>query len=87
MTTSTAFIKNRSQAIKLPTALRLPDNVMRVDVHSRGCERVIATLGQTWDSFFLSGPQVADGFMSERASQNVRRCDAGSLAIGQLGGG
>jgi len=70
MTTSTVFTNNRSQAIRLPAELRLPDHVKRVDVRARGCERVIAPLGQTWDSFFLNGPQAADDFMSERASQD-----------------
>ncbi len=70
MTASTVFTNNRSQAIRLPAALRLPDNVKRVDVRSRGCERVIAPLGQTWDSFFLDGPKVADDFMQTRASQD-----------------
>ena len=69
MTTTTVFMNNRSQAIRLPAEMRLPDNVKRVDVRARGCERIIAPLGQTWDSFFLSGPEVADDFMDERASQ------------------
>lgn len=70
MTASTVFINNRSQAIRLPAALRLPDNVKRVDVRASGCERIIAPLGQTWDSFFLNGPRVADDFMQARASQD-----------------
>lgn len=69
MTASTVFINNRSQAIRLPAALRLPDNVKRVDVRARGCERIIAPLGHTWDSFFLDSPAVADDFMAQRASQ------------------
>ncbi len=69
MTASTVFINNRSQAIRLPAALRLPDNVKRVDVRARGCERVIAPLGHTWDSFFVDSPAVADDFMANRATQ------------------
>ena len=71
MTTTTVFTNNRSQAIRLPAELRLPDNVKRVDVRARGCERIIAPLGQTWDSFFLNGPQVADDFMETRARLEV----------------
>ena len=41
-----------------------------MDVRARGCERVIAPVGQTWDSFFLNGPQAADDFMETRASQD-----------------
>lgn len=70
MTATTVFINNRSQAIRLPAELRLPDNVKRVDVRARGCERIIAPLGQTWDSFFLGEPKVADDFMETRASQD-----------------
>ncbi|MBK5256467.1 MAG: antitoxin [Vicinamibacteria bacterium] len=70
MTATTVFINNRSQAIRLPAELRLPDNVKRVDVRARGCERIIAPLGQTWDSFFLDGPKVSDDFMETRASQD-----------------
>ncbi len=69
MTSTTVFTNNRSQAIRLPAELRLPDNVKRVDVRARGCERIIAPLGQTWDSFFLDAPPVADDFLEARASQ------------------
>ena len=69
MTATTVFTNNRSQAIRLPANLRLPDTVKRVDIRSRGCERIIAPLGQTWDSFFLDSPQVADDFLETRASQ------------------
>jgi len=54
----------------------LPDNVKRVDVRARGRERIIAPLGQTWDSFFLDGPQVADDFLDERASQDQPERDS-----------
>lgn len=70
MTATTVFTNNRSQAIRLPAELRLPERVKRVDVRARGCERIIAPLGQTWDSFFLDGPQVADDFLETRASQD-----------------
>jgi len=69
MTGTSVFTNNRSQAIQLPAELRLPDDVKRVDVRARGHERIIAPLGQTWTSFFLDGPQVADDFLNERASQ------------------
>lgn len=76
MTMTTVFTNNRSQAIRIPAELRLPDNIKRVDVRARGCERIIAPLGQTWDSFFLDSPQVADDFMETRASQDQPERDA-----------
>lgn len=69
MTTSTVFINNRSQAVRLPAELRLPDNVKQVSVRARGNERIIAPLSEAWDSFFVNGPEVSGDFMQERASQ------------------
>jgi antitoxin VapB len=69
MTTTTVFTNNRSQAIRLPAEMRLPEGVKRVDVRVRGCERIIAPVGQSWDSFFLDSPAVADDFLEARASQ------------------
>lgn len=69
MVATTLFINNRTQAVRLPAELRLPSDVKRVDVRARGNERIIAPLGQSWDSFFKDGPQATDDFMAERASQ------------------
>ncbi len=70
MASSTVFINNRTQAVRLPAELRLPDDVKRVDVRARGNERIISPLGQSWDSFFLNGLSVSEDFMEERATQN-----------------
>jgi antitoxin VapB len=69
MTTTTVFINNRSQAVRLPAEMRLPEGVKRVEVRARGLERIIVPVGHQWDSFFIDGPQVADDFMESRASQ------------------
>ena len=69
MTISTVFINNRTQAVRLPSELRLPESVKRVQVRAIGNERIISPVESTWDSFFLSGPQVSADFMPERASQ------------------
>jgi antitoxin VapB len=63
------FLSNRSQAVRIPAELRLPDSVKQVEVRARVCERIIAPLGSGWDSFFLDGPSVPDDFLDERASQ------------------
>ena len=70
MATSTVFINNRTQAVRLPAELRLPDDVKRVDVRARGNERIISPLGRSWDSFFLDRLSVSEDFMEERAPQN-----------------
>jgi len=69
MTISTVFTNNRTQAVRLPVDLRLPEGVRKVRVRARGNERIISPVGQTWDSFFLDGPTLSDDFMAERASQ------------------
>lgn len=69
MTISTVFTNNRTQAVRLPADVRLPDGVKQVNVRARGKERIIAPVAETWDSFFLDTPAVSDDFMAERASQ------------------
>jgi antitoxin VapB len=69
MSIGTVFVNNRTQAVRLPVDVRLPEGVHKVEIRAIGNERVIAPLGQTWDSFFLGGPGVSDDFMPERASQ------------------
>lgn len=69
MTISTVFTNNRTQAVRLPVDVRLPEGVHKVDVRVKGNERIIAPADQTWDSFFHDGPTVSDDFMSDRASQ------------------
>lgn len=69
MTISTVFINNRTQAVRLPAELRLPENVKHVQVRALGNDRIISPVENAWDSFFQSGPQVSDDFMNERASQ------------------
>jgi len=63
-------MNNRSQAVRLPAELRLPDSVTRVEIRARGAERIISPVGHRWDSFFIEGPEPADDFMDERASQH-----------------
>ncbi|WP_027476093.1 type II toxin-antitoxin system VapB family antitoxin [Curvibacter gracilis] len=69
MSIGTVFINNRTQAVRLPLDVRLPEGVHKVVIRVKGNERIIAPLGQSWDSFFLGGPPVSDDFLPERASQ------------------
>lgn len=69
MASSTVFINNRTQAVRLPSELRLPENVKQVSVRAHGKERIIAPLSASWDSFFLNGPEVSADFMETRATQ------------------
>jgi antitoxin VapB len=70
MSIGTVFINNRTQAVRLPLDVRLPDGVHKVEIRAKGNERILAPLGQSWDSFFLGGPSVSDDFLPERATQS-----------------
>lgn len=59
------FQSNRSQAIRLPKAVALPDDVKRVDVVAIGRTRIITPAGESWDSWF-EGEGVTADFMDER---------------------
>jgi antitoxin VapB len=66
MATSTVFISNRSQAVRLPKAVAFPDDVHKVDVLKIGLARVIVPQGKRWDDLFLTGPHATDDFLSVR---------------------
>jgi antitoxin VapB len=59
------FQSNRSQAVRLPKAVALPEDVKRVDVVALGRTRIITPAGESWDSWF-EGECVTTDFMAER---------------------
>ena len=59
------FKSNRSQAVRLPKAVALPDDVKRVDVVAIGRTRILTPVGESWDSWF-DGEGVSPDFMSMR---------------------
>lgn len=59
------FKSNKSQAIRLPKAVALPDDVTRVEVVVLGRSRLITPAGESWQSWF-DGPAVTTDFMQER---------------------
>jgi antitoxin VapB len=59
------FQSNRSQAVRLPKAVALPEDVKRVDVVAVGRTRIITPAGECWDSWF-EGEGVTADFMAER---------------------
>lgn len=66
MASSTVFISNRSQAVRLPKAVAFPEDVHQVDILKIGRSRVIVPKGRRWDDLFLSGPRVTEDFLGER---------------------
>lgn len=69
MSIGTVFVNNRTQAVRLPLDVRLPDGVHKVEIRAKGNERIITPIGHAWDSFFLAGPSVSEDFLPERATQ------------------
>ena len=49
---TTVFLSNRSQAVRLPKAVALPEDVKRVEIIAVGRTRIITTAGESWDSWF-----------------------------------
>ena len=65
MERATVFKNNKSQAIRLPKPVALPDNVKQVDIVVLGRSRLITPAGESWDTWF-DGGSVTDDFMNER---------------------
>lgn len=68
--TGSIFENNRTQAVRLPAETRFPPEVKKVVVRVHGNERILAPVGNTWDSFFRQGEGVTDDFLAERAAQH-----------------
>lgn len=70
MATSTVFMNNRTQAVRLPADVRFPESVKKVEVRVVGHDRIIAPVVSSWDSFFLGELSLpTDDFMRVRDSQ------------------
>ena len=42
MSIGTVFVNNRTQAVRLPLDVRLPEGVQKVEIRANGNERIIA---------------------------------------------
>ena len=65
MEKASVFKSNKSQAVRLPKSVALPEDVRRVDVVAIGRTRIITPEGTSWEEWF-DGASVTDDFMSER---------------------
>ncbi|HAY5906399.1 TPA: toxin-antitoxin system antitoxin VapB [Shigella flexneri 2a] len=68
---TTVFLSNRSQAVRLPKAVALPENVKRVEVIAVGRTRIITPVGETWDEWF-DGHSVSTDFMDNREQPGMQ---------------
>jgi len=71
MEKTTVFKSNRSQAVRLPKAVALPEGVHQVEVVAVGRVRIITPAGESWDQWF-DGPGVSADFMVDRAQPLVQ---------------
>jgi antitoxin VapB len=71
ISTSTVFVTNRTQAVRLPKAVAFPDDVQQVDILKIGSGRLIVPKGKRWEDLFQRGPRVSEDFMSEREQPTV----------------
>ena len=62
---TTIFKSNRSQAVRLPKDVALPESVKRVHIVAVGNTRVITPAGESWDQWF-NGSGVTADFMNSR---------------------
>ncbi len=65
MERASVFKSNKSQAVRLPKGVALPDSVKQVDIVKLGRARLITPAGEAWDSWF-EGEGVTEDFMTER---------------------
>ena len=65
MEKASVFKSNKSQAVRFPKSVALPEDVKRVDVVAIGKTRIITPEGTSWDEWF-AGEAVSDDFMVER---------------------
>jgi antitoxin VapB len=59
------FKSNQSQAVRLPKAVAMPEDVSQVEIVAVGRCRIITPAGESWDVWF-DGPRVSDDFMTLR---------------------
>jgi antitoxin VapB len=62
---TTVFKSNKTQAIRLPKPVALPDAIKNVDIVAVGNTRIITPAGESWDQWF-DDPGVSDDFMLDR---------------------
>ena len=65
MAKSSVFMNNKSQAVRLPKPVALPESVKKVDIVKVGRARIITPAGESWDVWFDS-EGVSEDFLSER---------------------
>lgn len=72
---TTVFKNNKTQAVRLPKPVALPDSIKKVDIVAIGNTRIITPAGESWDHWF-DGPGVSDDFMIDREQPDDQHREA-----------
>ena len=75
MERGSVIMTNRTQAIRLPKSMRLPDGVTSVDIVRRGRAWIIVPSNEGWAEWF-GGETVSDDFLAERGQPDAQERDA-----------
>ena len=59
------FHNHKTQAVRLPKAVELPESVKEVEITAVGNCRIIAPVEASWDEWF-EGPAVSEDFLADR---------------------
>ena len=59
------FLSNKTQAVRLPKAVALPEGVEEVEIVAIGKSRIITPVGLSWDAWF-AGEGVGGDFITKR---------------------
>lgn len=75
MERGSVFMTNRTQAVRLPKSVRLPEGVTTVDIVRRGRSWVITPTGDGWTEWF-EGEAASPEFMNDRAQPSEQDREA-----------
>lgn len=69
------FRTNKTQAVRLPKIVELPENVKKVTILAVGNTRIITPAGESWDTWF-DNYNVSSDFMTsrEQPEEQIREC-------------
>lgn len=75
MVQTRVFKSNQSQAVRLPKAVEMPEDIKDVDVVAIGNTRIISPAGSAWDEWF-ENHTVSDDFMTARTQPEAQKREA-----------
>jgi antitoxin VapB len=75
MVQTRVFKSNQSQAVRLPKAVEMPEDIKDVDVVAIGNTRIISPAGSAWDEWF-ENVTVSEDFMAARTQPEAQKREA-----------